>query len=92
MSDEKNSPASRTGYQDSKHESISGNSGNIANAKIEERIGLLFAVAALIVSAMTATYVLVKVDNLRDQAIKTDTECSVLNDEVHEIKGALSVK
>ncbi len=59
MSDEKNSnrglPVSRTALQDSKDESISGNSGPVAtggSAEIHDRTGLYISIIALLVAGI----------------------------------------
>ena len=83
----KNEPINQQGSHGSAHARAEG-----GKAEIHDRIGLLLGIVALVISAATATYVVVKVDALKDQYIKTDTECGVLNDEVHEIKGALHGK
>lgn len=55
MSDVQSSMPSRTALQDSTHESISGNSGTIAqggSAEVHDRTGLYLAIIAILFAAM----------------------------------------
>lgn len=56
MSDEKNSLPSKTAFQDSKNESITGNSAPVArggDARIDDRAGFYVAIISIILAAMS---------------------------------------
>lgn len=63
-----------------RHQSGMTQNSSSATAKIEERIGLLFAVLALVVSAVALTVSIMSNGQLRDQVIKTETELQLVDD------------
>lgn len=72
---------------ESTDESIKGNSGNIAKAWVEERIGIYLGIISVVASAVALTVVIMKnsaledkIADLKDRTILAETEMRLVDD------------
>lgn len=61
-------------------------------AEVHDRTALQWAIIALVLAALALLYVTLRLDALEDRLVKVETDYDVVNDTVHEIKGAMNVK